>query len=152
MEGTLWKAKVASQTKFLCFAGMGANTRQSCETQWSQSIGLSAAMEKKTAALCLCMSKASWLPMCHGLCHFAAKIHQPCGFPWSMPQCVKLFFLCRIYSNAAIVYFNPMIQHNAASQYIDKHKTSCYSIGIGFTIFHFEFTFPFHNHGQSCHG
>ena len=101
MEGTLWKAKVAFQTKFHCFAGMGANTRQSCETQWSQSIGLSAAMEK-TAALCLCMPKASWLPMCHGLCHFAA-IQQPCGFPWSMPQCVRMLFLCRIYSHAAIV-------------------------------------------------
>jgi len=53
MEDTLWKAKVAFQTKFHCFAGMGANTRQSCETQWSQSIGLSAAMEKKLQ-LCVC--------------------------------------------------------------------------------------------------
>ena len=151
MEGTLWKAKVAFQTKFHCFAGMGANTRQSCETQWSQSIGLSAAMEK-TAALCLCMPKASWLPMCHGLCYFAAKIQQPCGFPWSMPQCVRMLFLGRIDSHAAIVQFNPMIQHNAASQYIKNIKplVIVYELDLPSSIL--NLLLQFHNHGQSSHG
>ena len=90
MEDTLWKAKVAFQTKFHCFAGMGANTRQSCETQWSQSIGLSAAMEKNcsfvfvhaksslathvpwSASPCCKDSTALWLSMVHAsMCQVA---------------------------------------------------------------------------------